>query len=315
MNEMLIKLLSVLPQSMVRRIAGRYIAGDTRKEAIDLARSLRTMGFVSTIDLLGEDIKDPAAAGRAAGAYVDLIEAMELAEVERNISIKLTQLGIRLDRGRAFDLTKRVVDEAAKRDFFVRFDMEDASVTDITLEFYRRAREIWPKVGTVLQARLKRTLEDARQMKNERANIRLCKGIYPEKPDIALTDREEIRESYLEILDVLADGGAYIALASHDLPLIRKARKNLLDRQVSPDHFEFQALLGVPIRRALLALRDDGYKVRIYIPYGDNWYAYSMRRFKENPKMAIAIAKSLLKHDRLDAQEYKEGNDLAEKKN
>jgi proline dehydrogenase len=294
-NQLIAWMIPAVPRAVVQRVARRYIAGETMESAIELARELGAAGFVTTLDMLGENIVSFEQAERAAAGYAELIGAMARAGIERNVSIKLTQLGLRLDGERAFDQLRRVLDAAAEHHTFVRIDMEDSSVTDRTIDFYRRAREIWPRVGTVLQARLRRTARDARELATEGANLRLCKGIYREPREIAFTRRGEIRESFERAARILLGGGAYVGLATHDLPLIERLEVELTQLPVTDSNFEFQALLGVPMRATLARLRDAGHKVRLYVPFGSEWYAYSVRRLKENPQMAGAIAKGLLK--------------------
>jgi len=300
MSRILTGLLPVLPRGLVGRVARRYIAGDNAADAVELSARLRRGGFVTTIDMLGEDVTDMAAAMAAADDYGALMRLAADADIERNISIKLSQLGLRVDRGGAWEALETVLEVARELDFFVRIDMEDSTVTDHTLDFYRRARERWRRIGVVLQARLRRTLEDARDLARPGASFRLCKGIYPENERIAHTGFERIREAYLETLDALAANGAHVALATHDLPLIAKAEEAVALHGLDEGRFEFQALLGVPIGSALRRLRDSGHTVRLYVPFGADWYAYSLRRVKETPGMASAIAMGLLRRDRLD---------------
>jgi proline dehydrogenase len=292
--------LPFVPRGVVRRVAGRYIAGTEMRDAIELSARLAQRGFVTTIDQLGEDVVEADGARAAADGYVRLIAAMAEAGAERNVSIKLSQLGLRFDAELARDELERVLAAAAAHDFFVRLDMEDATLTDATLRRYLDARERWPRIGAVLQARLRRTIGDARVLAAMGANVRLCKGIYPESRAIAFQDREEIRASFVESLRALLEGGAYVGVATHDLPLIASVEREIAAAGHPRNRYEFQALLGVPIRTELERLRDAGNQVRIYVPYGDDWLAYGMRRLKENPHMAGAIAAGLLKRDRLD---------------
>jgi len=294
-NKLVSWMIPAVPRGVVQRVASRYIAGETMTSAIDLARELRSRGFLTTLDMLGEDVSSLDQARGAAASYVELIEAMAAAGVERNVSIKPTQLGLRLDSSRAFEQLRPVLEAAADHDTFVRLDMEDSSVTDLTIDLYRRARRIWPRVGTVLQARLRRTLDDARSLAAEGANLRLCKGIYLEPRAIAFTRRREIRRSFMECARVLLGGTAYPALATHDPWLIERLEVEITQQPVSAGGFEFQALLGVPMRTTHARLLAAGHKVRLYVPFGDQWYAYSVRRLKENPQMAGAIAKGLFK--------------------
>lgn len=293
-------MLPAVPKAIVHKVASRYIAGDTLDDALATLDSLKQRGFGTTVDILGEDTVELAQARAAASEYVALIDALVERNLERNVSLKLTQLGLRIDESRAFDELRRILDVAARRDVFVRIDMEDATLTDKTFEFYRRAREIWPRVGTVVQSRLRRTVDDVAQLASEGANLRLCKGIYKEPKEIAYEGREEIRASFVEAARLLMDApGAYVGLATHDLPLVERLRWEIEQRPGARGRLEFQALLGVPIRSPLEKLREDGFNVRLYVPYGPEWYAYSVRRLKENPDMAGAIAKSLFKRDRL----------------
>lgn len=302
LSQVVSAVLPVVPKSVVGRVARRYIAGDSRSEAIALLKALSARGFVSTVDVLGEDTVSMEQASLAASEYVDLIRDLAAAKVERNVSIKLTQFGLRIDEKAAFAELRRVLEVAAETDTFVRIDMEDSSLTDITLDFYRRAREVWPKVGTVLQARLRRTLSDAESLAKEGANLRLCKGIYKEPESIAHTGREAIRQAYVEAARILLDSKTtYTGFATHDLPLAERVSREILKRPDAVGRYEFQALLGVPIRSALERWRNGGITVRLYVPYGADWYAYSLRRLKENPDMVIDIARGLLRRDRLDA--------------
>lgn len=287
--------LPLFPQSVVRKVAGRYVAGETKEAAIALALRLEEQGFVATVDHLGENSESSEEAERFADSYMGLMRAMVEADIERNVSVKLTALGLRIDRERTEAIFSRVVDEAARSDFFVRIDMEDSSVTDATLEIYRKMRAVWPRIGVVLQARLKRTARDAEELAGEAANVRLCKGIYPEREEIALTGREEIRESYLAAARRFLEAKCYVGFATHDAPLIEKVEKEIQNFGAAPADFEFQALLGVPMRAVHQRLRDKGFKVRLYLPFGESWYEYSLRRLRENPKIAMDVARGLLK--------------------
>lgn len=302
LNQLVIWMLPAIPRPIVHQVAGRYIAGDTREKAIALIRALTQRGYRVTVDQLGEDTVNLDQARGATAEYLQLMEDLAAAGVERNISLKLTQFGLRLDKEGAFDHVKRMLEVAARHEFFVRIDMEDSTVTDVTLEFYHRARQIYPRVGTVLQARLFRTIEDARQLAAEGANIRLCKGIYKEPAAVAHTRMRDINEAFVAAARILMDGPSYVGLATHDVPLIERLKKEIDARPAAVrTQLEFQALLGVPVRRTLEQLMAEKYTVRLYVPYGREWYAYSVRRLKENPDMAMAIAKSLFSRNRLDA--------------
>lgn len=290
--------LPAIPTWMVHKVASRYVAGENKQDAIALAAKLQRQGFATTLDVLGEDVKNVEKARRSLSDYIDLMDAMGQAGVDRNISIKLTMLGLRIDEVFAFESFSQLLAEAAARDFFVCIDMEDSSVTDTTLKFYMRAKPTWPKLGTVLQARLRRTVEDAERLAAPGTNFRLCKGIYLEPETLAHQKGSIINDAFMDTLSILLTKGSYVAIATHDPVLIKRAGALL---QAFPEYrgrYEYQALLGVPFSKTLKALRQAGNTVRIYIPFGRDWHAYSMRRLRENPDIALHIVKGLFSLDR-----------------
>jgi proline dehydrogenase len=243
---------------------------------------------MATIDVLGEEIVNPAEARAIARAYLDVLDAIAADSLDANVSVKLTALGLKLDPELAFANVQAI----AARGTFVRIDMEDSSTTDATLELYGRlrARGI-ENVGVVLQAALKRTVGDAEALAG--ANVRLCKGIYVEPPEIAFTDDDAIRANFVRALDTLLDGGCYVGIATHDEWLVEQGVKAVRERGLQPNEYEFQMLLGV---QAHLGDRlvQDGHRLRIYVPFGRYWYEYSLRRLQENPKVAGYIAADTL---------------------
>ncbi len=299
LNNAIARLVPFLPMAIVKRVAQRYIAGETDAAAIRLSRGLERQGFLTTIDILGEDTLTPHQASAAADAYLALMEKMSRSGAPLNVSLKLTQFGLRIDRDLAFHSLRRVLERARALGFFVRIDMEDSEVTDLTLEFHERAREIMDQVGTVLQARLRRTIADASRLAARQANIRLCRGVYKEPPSIAYTRNRNIRESYLETFRILTAGGSKVAVATHDLRLIARIEKDIAARGIPKQQVEFQTLLGVPMGQTLPRLRDQGYAVRIYVPFGQAWLAYSLRRLQENPEIATSVVKGLFKRGRV----------------
>lgn len=238
-------------------------------------------------------------AGAAADAYIDLLDRLKDGEATRNVSVKLTQLGLRIDETAAVDNLTRLLEHAQTMDAFVRIDMEDASLTDVTLGIYRTVQDRGYNTGTVLQARLKRTRADAAALKN--ASIRLCKGAYKEADAVAYERQRDIRRSYMDVFHTLIENGCRTAVATHDLKLISRVRTAIERESIPKDRVEFQSLLGVPIRKTLEELRADGFAVRLYVPFGDASMSYSIRRLNENPDLATAIVKSLLRRDRFDA--------------
>lgn len=289
-----VAMLPLMPRALVRRFSQPYIAGERLEDAIELVRRLERERMMATLDLLGEHITRLESADRARDAYLALLGEIHRTGVAANISIKLTQLGLTVDREACRSNLETLVRRARELDCFVRIDMEDSSCTDATLELYLGLRRAGlDNVGVVLQAMLRRTLADARALAKEGANVRLCKGIYVEPPEIAYRDREEVRQSYLASLEALWDGGRYVALATHDDVLIARARARIAERGLDRSDYEFQMLLGVrpALRKSLV---DAGERLRVYVAFGENWYAYSLRRMRENPQVAGHVARSIV---------------------
>ena len=284
------RLLPAVPKPVVRRISERYIAGEELGDAVRVVRRLNDEGKLATIDVLGEEIANPDEARAIADAYRDALDAFDREELDSNISVKPTALGLQL----GYDLCKEnvlaLVEQAAGYGNFVRIDMEDSSTTDDTLRLYRELRSAGHEnLGVVLQARLKRTVEDVRALAELRPNVRLCKGIYLERPEIAYRDYEAVRANFVQALEELWDAGCYVGVATHDEYLVEQAQRAARARGLGREDFEFQMLLGV--RPALGdALVREGHRLRIYTPFGRHWYAYSLRRLQENPRIAGYIA-------------------------
>ena len=293
------RLVPHLPTRLVQKVAARYIAGETDCEALRTARALTNRGFVVTLDILGEDTKTPAQAAAAADEYIALLDKLVDVSVSPNVSVKLTQLGLRLNEITAVEHLRRLLYRAQDHNGFVRIDMEDASLTDATLRIHQQMVASGFQTGTVLQARLRRTRTDAATLKN--AEIRLCKGAYKEDDRIAYHRSREIRRSYMDIFYTLIENNCRVAAATHDLALIERIRAAIRRDNIPREKIEFQALLGVPVRRTLEALREDGFSVRLYVPFGAASLAYSLRRLNENPDLAFAIVKNLLNRNRFDA--------------
>jgi proline dehydrogenase len=276
----LVRLLPAVPKPVVQLFASRYIAGPTLDDAVACVRALNAEGKVATVDVLGEEVTHADEARAIARAYLDVFSAIERERLDSNVSVKLTALGLKL----SYELCKENLLGVLEQGRFVRIDMEDATTTDDTLRLYRELRESGVEnVGIVLQAYLRRTLADVRALAGLRPNVRICKGIYVEPPSLAYTDAGAIRTSFVQCLDALLELGATVAAATHDEPLIREA----LERDVP----ELQMLLGVREERAT-ELVAAGRRVRIYVPFGEQWYAYSVRRLQENPAMATTIARA-----------------------
>jgi proline dehydrogenase len=286
----LVRLLPAVPKPIVRRIADRYIAGTDLDTAGAVVAELNREGKLATVDVLGEAITRPAAARAIAGAYHHFFDAIERERLDANVSVKLTALGLELDYDLCRENLEGVVRHAELSSNFVRIDMEDSSTTDAALRLYRELRAAGlENVGIVLQAYLRRTLADIHDLLDLRPNVRLCKGIYVEPATIAFQEREAVRANFMAALDALFDAGCYVGIATHDELLIDDGLRQAAERELAPSEYEFQMLLGVrPELGDGLVL--DGHRLRIYVPFGEHWYDYSLRRLQENPRIAGYIA-------------------------
>jgi proline dehydrogenase len=284
-----------LPRRLVRGVAGRYIAGSRVEEALDAVRRLAGQGCVATVDILGEHVHRQQQAAATVDAYEDLLARLEAAALPAGISVKPTAVGLALDPALCLARLRRLAAAAADRRRFMRVDMEESAWTRATLDLVTALHEDHPNVGAVIQARLRRSESDLARLKADRISVRLCKGIYLEPPQIAYTDFTEIRERFLRLLDQLLEAGCFVGIATHDPFLVDQALRLVDRRQTSG--FEFQMLMGVgeALRARLVAA---GHRVRVYVPYGEDWYGYSVRRLKENPKMATQVALGRLRSRR-----------------
>ena len=290
LDKALVRMLPVVPKPVVQLFSSRYIAGTTLAEAVAVVRGLNDGGKLATLDVLGEEIKEESEAREIAEAYRNVFTAIERERLESNVSVKLTALGLNLSYELCRDDLESVLREAARLGNFVRIDMEDSSTTSDTLRMYRELRERGhDNVGVVLQAYLRRTLDDIAALADLQPNVRLCKGIYVEPDAIAFTDADAVRESYVRSLDALLEGGSYVGIATHDEWLIGEALRRV--GRMNPSEYEFQMLLGVRERRAS-ELVAAGHRLRVYVPFGEQWYQYSLRRLQENPAMAGTIARA-----------------------
>jgi proline dehydrogenase len=287
-----VRVLPAVPRSVVRRVSAPYIAGPTLDDARRTVAALNAEGKSATVDVLGEEITRPEEAHAIAAAYRSVLAAIDDDGLDANVSVKLTGLGLKLDIGLCRELLGQLVGDAAGRGAFVRIDMEDSTCVDDTLALYRELRAAGlDNVGIVLQAYLKRTLADIGDLAELRPSVRLCKGIYLEPAGIAFQDYDVVRRSFVACLEALLDAGSHVGVATHDELLIVEALRRVgsLDRTA----YEFQMLLGVREARAgeLVAA---GHRLRVYVPYGQRWYEYSLRRLQENPSMAGTIARATL---------------------
>ena len=296
-NSLISATLPYAPRSVVRMVARKYIAGESLNDAMATVERLNREGALATVDVLGEFVTQAEVARRESHEACATLEEIARRKVDSNLSVKLTSLGLAIDPDFCFENLMRVLDTAARLGNRVRIDMENSSYTQITIDTYRRALLHYPgNVGIVLQAYLRRTEEDARALASEGANFRLCKGIYSEPESIAFKDPEEIRESYRRCLGTIFDHHCYVGIATHDDMLISSAIEQIQERRLMRDQYEFQMLLGVrdPLRRELIA---GGHRLRVYVPFGRDWYGYSIRRLKENPAIAGHVFKAIFTGD------------------
>ena len=286
LDRAIVTMLPAVPRPVVRRLSSRYIAGPSLDDAVRVVRRLNEAGKLATVDVLGEEVSTADEAAGIAHAYHEVLARIDRDGLDANVSVKLTGLGLELEEGLCRANLLSVVEDAARRGNFVRIDMEDSSTTDRTLALYRGLRtEGHANVGAVVQAYLRRSLGDLPGLDN----VRLCKGIYVESPAIAYREYETVRVNFVRCLEALLEQGSYVAVATHDEQLIRRALQLVHAAGLPRDRYEFQMLLGVRPERAD-SLAAEGHRVRVYVPYGTHWYEYSLRRLQENPKVAGYVA-------------------------
>ena len=275
--------------------ARRFIAGESVPEAIDAARAVQARGMLITLDLLGESVTNLEEADAATRAYVGLLDAVVASGIERNISLKLTQLGLDVDKASAVDNLRKILERAGAAGFFVRIDMESSAYTDVTLEIFETLwNHGYRSMGVVLQSALYRTEErDLARMNALGARVRLVKGAYKEPKSVAHQKKADVDAAYARMLKTLLADGHYPAIATHDLKMIDLARAWAAEHHIALDRFEFQMLFGV--RRDLQAmLVQAGYRVRVYIPFGREWFPYFMRRLGERPANVMFVIRGIL---------------------
>jgi proline dehydrogenase len=286
----IVRLLPAVPRPVVQKLSQRYIAGPELKDARATVRHINAEGKLATIDVLGEEITTEEEAAAIVRAYQDAFADIQRCGLDSNVSVKLTALGLKLGYDLCRENLRTVVEDAASRGNFVRIDMEDSSTTDDTLRLYRELRaDGYDNVGVVLQAMLRRTQSDIAALAELKPSVRLCKGIYVEPSELAYQDFEAVRAAFVRGLEALLDAGCYVGIATHDEWLLAEGRRLVREHLLAREQYEFQMLLGV--RPALGdELVVEGHRLRIYVPFGRHWYAYSLRRLQENPKLAGYIA-------------------------
>lgn len=291
-NKLIVKIVELMPKSLVRVFSNRYIAGDSLKDGVEFVQKLNSQNILATMDVLGEAISTKDEAIEAKNEFIEVLEAIRKYQLNANISVKASQMGILLDEEFCFKQVSEIVEKAAADKNYVRLDMEDSTTTDKIINLLNRLRETHNNVGIVVQACLRRTLDDVKKLNVTGTNYRLCKGIYIEPEAISYRGKQEIRDNYLRILREMLTNGNYVGIATHDEYLITNAMKMITELGIAKDKYEFQMLCGVheDLRDAI---NKQGHKIRIYVPFGEHWYQYSIRRLQENPQVAGHILKNL----------------------
>jgi proline dehydrogenase len=293
-SAMLKRLASRYGMATPDSFARRFIAGETVEEAIEAARALQARGMLLTLDYLGESVRTAEEAAAATREYVRLIEVLVASGIERNVSLKLTQLGVGVDRATCVDNLRRILDPAQRHGFFVRIDMENSAYTDVTLEVFETLwQQQYRNVGVALQSGLHRTEADVRRMNALGARVRLVKGAYKEPPAVAYQQKADVDDAFRRLMRVLLDDGTYPAIATHDERLIAETKAYAAERGIVKERYEFQMLYG--IRRDLQSsLVEDGYLMRVYVPFGRQWFPYFMRRLGERPANVAFVIRAIL---------------------
>jgi proline dehydrogenase len=285
-DKLVVWTIPFVPKLIVGYFSKNYIAGSTLEQAIKVIQDLNAKGMMATMDLLGEEVTDKNQSTDAANQYITMLEEINRLKLDSNISLKPTHMGLELDEQFAFENIRRIVAKAKELNNFVRIDMEDHTVTSKTIEiFFKLKEEYEGHVGTVLQAYMRRTNDDIQDMVRHKANIRLCKGIYVEPREVAFKYMPIINESFKYNLEQLLKNKCYTGIATHDEILVFHALSVINDLGLSKNEYEFQMLLGVDEELRDIIVK-SGHRLRVYVPYGKDWYQYSTRRLKENPRMA-----------------------------
>ncbi len=297
-NRIVSSLIPLFPKKFIWTFSKRYIAGESIEDALRVSHKLNEEGMMVTLDVLGEFIKDLDEAERNKQEYLQVIDRLTEEKIDGNFSVKPSSFGLLIDEEACYRHIREIVSKAAGYNNFVRIDMEDSKCVDREIRLFRRLHEEFPRnVGLVLQAYLRRTLDDLKALTplhtpETPLNFRLCKGIYVEPARIAYKDHDEINQHYLEDLEYIFSHGFYVGIATHDQFLIDNAYRLIEKYGLKKDEYEFQMLYGVTPERRASILR-KGHRMRVYVPFGKDWFGYSTRRLKENPQITSYIIKAL----------------------
>lgn len=297
MSRLIVWTLPIVPKFIVRQVASSYVAGETLADAVSTIRELNAAGAMATMDLLGEEVLVREKAAEAIEEYMRIFDAIREEGLDSNVSVKLSQLGLKIDEGFCLENVHRLVEMAERDQSFLRIDMEDHTTTDATLRIYHKLyEEFGGRLGVVFQSYMRRTLQDIAELPEKDANVRLCKGIYIEPRKVAWKGYETVRYNFIAALRKLFERGVYVGIATHDEYLICAAVA-MIDRLGIPrDRYEFQMLLGVEPRLRQILI-EGGHRLRVYVPYGRDWYQYSTRRLRENPEVALHVMRAMFSRD------------------
>lgn len=275
-------------------VTHRFVAGEELGEAVEAIRQLNSKAISASFDHLGESIKSEGETRQEVREYLRVLDQIEKNGLDSNVSVKLTQLGLDVDQGLCYENARTIVEAAGRYQNFVRIDMEDSTKTDATISIFKRLRQEFENVGIVVQSYLYRTESDVKDLLQMGARIRLCKGAYKEPETVAFQDKAEVDKNYVHIMKMLLVSGIYHGIATHDENMIAATRQFAAEKGIAPDQYEFQMLFG--IRRDLQEkLVKEGYRMRVYVPYGEYWYPYFMRRLAERPANIWFVLKNILK--------------------
>tara|TARA_B110000444_G_C18793809_1_gene573792 strand:+ start:69 stop:968 length:900 start_codon:yes stop_codon:yes gene_type:complete len=294
LNQIITKSISILPKWFAKPFAKAYVAGETNYEAIERIKILNQKGYSATLDILGEHTLNKNDSKKYTDQYLELYQEIYNNKLDCNISIKPTHIGLDISFDEALKNFMRILKASNLHKNFLRIDMEDSKHTNDTFKLYQSLKNDYSGVGVVVQAYLKRSLRDLEKLHFLGLNARICKGIYNEDSSIAYKNKNEINDNFIKIANFMAKHNCYAGYATHDYDLIEKLIENAKKRNLKKSQFEFQVLFGVPMEIQLEDLLKRGYKVRIYVPFGPNWFDYSIRRIKENPKIIKYVLKNIL---------------------
>lgn len=286
--------VKVIPRPIVKRISSRYIAGERLEDAVEMIRDLNERGCVATVDVLGETSDNEREASAKLRQYEEVLDALDEHGLKSGISVKLTGLGLLFDEKLCRSNLETVVEYAVEKGRFVRVDMEDSPFTATTIRMVLDMHERHGNTGAVIQAYMRRSLKDVQRLAGAGVTVRLCKGIYDEPREIAYKDFDTVRQNYVMLLEEMLKAGVYVGIATHDEFLVWYALRLVHQLEVPKDRYEFQMLLGVDEElRSILV--NAGHKLRVYVPFGKEWYEYSTRRLQENPKIARYVAEDVIR--------------------